>query len=156
MPFTFPKPRLPWIALAAFLGAALASGGASASCTSMPDAGACPPICGCCKASQSDWPTDLTGRSATVDQHILYRVDANACRPSVSVGGCSCRPQAPAAPGPRGQRTGGENRPETELAIAAGWSELSGGFRPAIAPISPTASPPQKSPLYLRTSRLLI
>jgi hypothetical protein len=155
MPITFPKPRLPWIALAAFVGAVLASGGASASCTSMPDGGACTPACGCCKASQSDRPTNLTGKPATVDQHILDHRDANACRP-IPAGGCCCRPQAPAAPGPRGQRAGGEERSETELAFAAGWSDLGGGFRPAIGPISPTARPPQKTPLYLRTSRLLI
>ncbi len=56
MPIAVPKPRFPWIAVAALVGASLAAGDASASCSSMPDAGACPPAC-CCKATESATPT---------------------------------------------------------------------------------------------------
>jgi hypothetical protein len=52
MPFTLSKLRLSWIALAAFVGASLVTGSATAACPTMPAGGPSPPVC-CCKGAES-------------------------------------------------------------------------------------------------------
>jgi hypothetical protein len=145
------KLRLSWIALAAFVGASLVTDGASAACTPMPDAGACPPVCGCCKASESATPIRAAAEPLAVGEQIPSR-DGNACP---FVPGCQCRPPAPTAPQPK-ERRAEESRPDPGRIAAAGWLDPGGVFRPYIGPVPPTSSPPQASPLYLRNSRLLI
>ncbi len=69
--------------------------------------------------------------------------------------GCACSPQAPTAPEPNGQRIE-EDRREPGRDDAAASLDLASVFRPFLGPVAPTVSPPRKSPLYLRNSRLLI
>lgn len=152
MPITRPKFRHSWIALVAFVGALLASGGASASCTMTKDAGDCPPVCGCCKATVSDSPTPYTAGPTTVHQHVPPRT-GNACQEAP---GCECRPQAPTAPEPKpGQRTRVEmSDPGCDLAL--GWLDFDAAPRSVALSVTATVSPPQKQPIYLRNARLLI
>ncbi len=149
MPITFTKLRFSLFALAAFVGASLLTGDASAGCTSMPDAGECRAVC-CCEASESTTPI-RAGVPATFGEQIPSQ-NGNVCP---DLPGCHCRPQAPTAPEPK-QRRAGENRPDPGRDAAAEWLEIGGVFRPVISPVPPTISPPGKSPLYLRNSRLLI
>jgi len=149
MPITLAELRFSWIALAALVGASLVAGDASATCTSMSDSGGCRARC-CGKASKSATPI-RAAVPATVAQHIPPQ-DGNVCP---DVPGCNCRPQAPTAPEPK-ERRAGESRLDLGRNVEAGWLDLGGVFRPFIGPVPPTISPPQKSPLYLRNSRLLI
>lgn len=152
MPITRTKLRHSWIALAAFVGALLASGGASASCTMTPDAGACPPVCGCCKAPASDSPTPEAAGPATVHEHVPART-GDVCP---STPRCECRSQAPTAPEPKpGQRTTVE-RSDPAHDLALGWLDFDAAPRSVYFSVPATPSPPQKHPIYLRNSRLLI
>ncbi len=149
MSIAFSKLRISAIALAAFVGASLMSGDAFASCTSMSDAAGCRAVC-CCKASESATPTRIA-TAATVGQDVPFE-NGNVCP---DLPGCHCRPQAPTAPEPREQRAN-ESRLDPGRDAAAGWIEIASVSRPITSPAPPTISPPRKSPLYLRNSRLLI
>jgi hypothetical protein len=149
MPISFTKLRFSWIALAAWVGASLVTGDASAACTSMPDAGGCRPVC-CRKASKSATPIRVVV-SATVGQHFPSD-DGSVCPDAA---GCHCCPPAPTAPEPK-ERRGRESRPDPGRNAEAGWLHIGGVFRPLIGPIPRTISQPRKFPLYLRNSRLLI
>ena len=152
MPITRPKPRHLWIALAAFVGALLTSGGASASCTMTKDAGDCPPVCGCCKAPASDGPTPEAAGPTTVHQQVPAR-SGDVCPDAP---GCECRSQAPTAPEPKpGQRTTVE-RSDPGRDADLGWFDFDAAPRLMTFSAPATASPPQKLPIYLRNSRLLI
>ena len=149
MPTTPFRPRFSWIALAAFVGAVLTAGEASA-CQAMADA--CPPVCGCCKAAAPAMRVPDEAASATAG--TLLASGGEHCQPAPA-GGCACRSEAPTAPDPTGQRTD-ESRPDPSRDVAVGWPGLTGISRESIDPVLPTISLPQKSPLYLRISRLLI
>lgn len=149
MPISPSKLRFSWIALAAFVGASLVAGDASAACESM-TAGGCRPAC-CCGASESVTPVRAAPDPVTVRQPLPFQ-NGGACP---NAAGCHCRPQAPPAQEPKGQRTG-ESRPDPGRSAEAGWLDPGGVSRPFIGPIPPTGNPPQKSHLYLRHSRLLI
>ena len=151
MPITCPKLRHLWIALAALVGALLTSGGVSASCTK-PDAGACPPVCGCCKAPAADNPTPEAAGPATVYPHVpAWTGDVCPNTP-----GCECRSQAPTAPEPKpGQRTTVERSdPGRDLALRG--LDFDAAPRSVYFSVLAAPSPPQKHPIYLRNSRLLI
>jgi hypothetical protein len=150
MPFTLSKLRFSWIALAAFVGASLVTGSASATCTSMPADGACPPVC-CCKGAESARLIRDDDAPAIARQFILSQ-NGNVCP---DIPGCVCCPQAPVAPEPKGQRAE-ESRPDPGRSSDAARLGFGTVFRPFIGPVPPTISPPQTSPLYLRNSRLLI
>jgi hypothetical protein len=151
MPTTPFRPRFSWITLAAFVGAVLTAGEASA-CQAMPDAGACPPACGCCQAAEPAMPVPDDAVPATAG--TLLAPGGEHCRPAPA-GGCACRSEAPTAPEPTVKRSD-ESRPDPSRDVAVGWPGLAGISRASIDPVLPTISPPQKSPLYLRISRLLI
>ena len=151
MPIARHKPRHSWIALAAFVGALLTSSGVSASCTK-PDAGACPPVCGCCKTPGSDSPTPEAAGTTTVHRQVPTRT-GDVCPDAP---GCECRPQAPTAPEPKpGQRTTVE-KSDPGRDAALGWLDFDTTPRLMTFSVPATASPPRKLPLYLRNSRLLI
>jgi hypothetical protein len=150
MPISLSKLRFSWIALAAFVGASLVTGDASAACGSMMADGGCRPAC-CCQASESVTPVRAAPAPATVRLPLPFQI-GGACP---NAAGCHCRPQAPPAPEPKGQRAE-ESRPDPGRSPEAGWLDLGCVFRPFIGLVPPTGSPPQKSPLYLRHSRLLI
>jgi hypothetical protein len=151
MPISLSKLRFSWIALAAFVGASLVTGDASAACESMTAAGECRTAC-CCQASESITPLRATPEPVTTGQLLLPFKNGVACP---NAAGCHCGTQAPPAPEPKGQRAG-ESRPDLGRNTEAGGLDLGGAFRPIIGPIPSTGSRPQKFPLYLRNSRLLI
>jgi hypothetical protein len=149
MPSIFTTLRSSWLALAVFACASLLVGDASAACASMPDAGGCESAC-CCEAPVSASPIQADA-PATLSQNIPVQ-DANVCR---NVPGCHCRPQAPTAPEPK-QRRAGENRVDRSRHVDAARVDTGDASRTFIEPVSAAVSPPQKAPLYLRNSRLLI
>jgi hypothetical protein len=152
MPIALAKLRFLWIALAAFVGTSLVTETASAACNSMPGNGTCSSTRDCCKASKPVLPVRATVEPSTVHQRSPLPKE-NTCP---NKPGCVCCPQFPAAPEPKGHRPG-ENRPEPDRNVAAIGGHDSGGIaRPSAARVPPLLSPPQKSPLYLRNSRLLI
>lgn len=152
MPIARHKPRHSWIALAAIVGALLASGGASVSCTMPKDAGDCPPVCGCCKAPASGSPTPEAAGPTTVHQHVAAH-SGDVCPDAP---GCECRSQAPTAPEPKpGQRTTVE-RSDPGRDAGLGWLDFDAAPKLMTFSVPATASPPQKLPIYLRNSRLLI
>ncbi len=151
MPITRTKLRHSWIALAAFVGALLTSGGVSASCTK-PDALACSPVCGCCKTPASARPTPEAAGPAMAHQKVPART-GDVCPDAP---GCECRPQAPTAPEPKpGQRTTVE-RSDPGRDSALGGLGFDAAPRLMTFSVPATASPPQKLSIYLRNSRLLI
>jgi len=151
MPLAPFRPRFSWIALVAFVGAVLTAGEASA-CQAMLHAGACPAVCGCCKAAEPAMsvPDDVVAATAG----LLVAPGSEPCQ-TAPAGGCACCSEAPTAPEPKGQRAG-ENRPDPSRQVAVGWPGFHSISRASINPVVPTISPPNKSPLYLRISRLLI
>jgi hypothetical protein len=151
MPLIPVRPRFSWFALAAFVGAVLTAGEASA-CSAMSDAGACPAACGCCEVAEPAMRVPGNVVSATGGTLAVPGGEPSQMAPT---GRCCCRSESPAAPEPKGQRTG-EHRPDPDRELAAGWLDDGRSFRAYVGLIPPTASPPQKSPLYLRISRLLI
>jgi hypothetical protein len=153
MTSALPRHRSPWIALAAFLVALSATGGATACTTMAEGTGACAAACGCCEAPASGG--SVPAATEVVAAHRVAPPLAEEVCGNSPTDGCACRPQQPDAPEPRpGQRTTGEG-------TQAG-RHLTEGRRVHDAASShshpnwPTAGPPQQSPLYLRHSRLLI
>lgn len=146
--------RSPWIALAAFLVALSATGEARACTTMVEGSGACATVCGCCKS-----PALGGSVSDTVVAEAAQRLapaQADEVCDSLPRGGCACRSGQPEAPEPKaGQRTtGGET--DFGRALAQGESAHDVSPRSLTRPTWATESPPQRSPLYLRNSRLLI
>jgi hypothetical protein len=151
-PIAVAKLRFLWIALAVFVGTLLVTQSASAACNSMPGSGTNSSTRGCCKASKPVMPVRASAEPSTFEQRLPLP-NENTCP---NKPGCVCCPQFPAAPEPKGQRPG-ENRPEPDRNVAAiGGHDTGSIARPATGPVPPLLSPPQKSPLYLRNSRLLI
>jgi hypothetical protein len=149
MPVTYTKLRFSWIAVAALAGASLLDVDARAACTSMPNAGKCRPGC-CGKAVPTAMPIRAAGL-ATVGRQVAS-LDENTCR---NVPGCNCCPQAPTAPEPK-ERRAEASTSDGGRTVESDWFDLDQVFRPFIGAVAPAISPPQKSPLYLRNSRLLI
>ena len=141
MPFNVYKLRFPWFALAAFVGASLVTGNASATCPSMANAGVCPSACCCCEPTESATAIRDTAEPATARPHLPSQ-DRNVCPDNFE---CNCRPQAPAAPRPK-ERRAEESRPDSGRSTEAGWLALGGVFRPFIGRVLPTSSPPQELP----------
>ncbi len=149
-----PRHRSPWIALAALLVALSASGGAGVCTTMTQGHGACAATCGCCEAPASGG--SAPDATEAVAAHRVAPPLGEEVRGNSPADGCACRPGLPDAPEPRpGQRTTGE---ETHAGrdSAVGESAHDAAPRSLSHPNWPMASPPQKSPLYLRHSRLLI
>jgi hypothetical protein len=147
---SLPKLRFSMVALAAFAGASFVARDATAACESMAAAGGCESAC-CCEASESVAPGPAAPGPAMVNP-LLPSQSGGICSGAAR---CHCRPQAPPAPEPKGQRTE-DNRPDPGRSAVVGWLDFAEVFRAFIGPVPPTVSPPESSPLYLRNSRLLI
>jgi hypothetical protein len=149
-----PRHRSPWIALAAFLVALSATSGADACTTMAEGSGACAAACGCCEAPTSGGSVPAATEviaAHRVAPHLAEEVCGNS-----PTDGCACRSGPPDAPEPRpGQRTAGE-KTDAGRALAVGGPVHEAASRSFSRPLWPTGGPPQKSPLYLRYSRLLI
>jgi hypothetical protein len=148
-----PRHRSPWIALAAFLVALSATGGADACTTMVEGSGACAAACGCCVAPTSGGSAS-EANEAVAAHRVAPPLAEEVCGNSPT-DGCACRPQQADAPEPRpGQRTTGERTHAGRDLTVGRWVHDAASSHSH--PIWPMAGPPQKSPLYLRHSRLLI
>lgn len=155
MTFARPKTKLPMIALAAILGSlAFAAEGASA--CDMGKAGSCATAtsCGCCKVP--DRPSaapDVPDATMAARTAPIRGVPACASSPS---GACVCAGERSEAPEPRPTRTTSEDRPASARELASSATDLLPSLTPPSLRYPPTAGPPPRTALYLRTSRLLI
>ncbi len=147
-----PKLRCFSLALAVFLAASLVRGSASAACPSMPDGAACQAVCGCCKVSDSVTPSRATADPVTGYRHFVIPSGNN-----LSNGlGCVCNPQSPAAPAPKGHARAQKSPDSARDRTAPVLFGLNVVARPSVSLIPPPHGPSLQSPLYLRTSRILI
>lgn len=146
--------RSPWIALAALLVALSVTGEARA-CTMMVEgSGACSTACGCCESPTSGGSAH-DADVADVAQGVAP-AQADVVCDSLPRGGCACRSGQSEAPEPKsGRRTTGE-KTDAGRALAQGEAAHDAAPRSITRPTWATESPPQRSPLYLRHSRLLI
>jgi hypothetical protein len=151
VPLTFANLRFLWIALAVFLGAALGTRDVSAACTSMPDSGDCPAVCRCCETSESATPIRFAPDQPTVDRQIA--ASGGIAHPQRS--GCVCSPQSPVAPQPNGHPNDESGRDSARAVAAISWLGSASVAAPSVN-FTSAAGPPLQTPLYLRTSRLLI
>lgn len=155
MPPIRPKSRFPLIALVAVLGSLFTAGGATACDTRKADSG-CATVkpCGCCKPSASERPDHEVAGSITTDRTVPPRYTP-ACGASPT-DGCVCDTERPAAPEPRPGSKSSDNR----SAPAGNLGHFSSDLLPSLVPpdrsTAPTVGHPWRTPLYLRTSRLLI
>ena len=138
-----------WLTLAAVAVAGLAGVDARASCPSMADASVCAAVCACCQQAEAAMPAPA-GAHAFADASALKLGRTTSVAPR----GCVCRAEVPTAPAPRAERTT-ENRSESRWDIAVPLN-LGDGLRLLLASVPKLARPSPESPLYLRTSRLLI
>jgi hypothetical protein len=157
--------RCPWIALAATLVAFWIGDGRSASASTAPGrmaqmrrAGCCCPTlpvggC-CCEPAATLSPSNVTTKTNPAIK-VISRTTArfDSIRPGSS---CQCRSGNPAAPIREPERRG-EDRPTDSVAAAIEVDTLQDQLTeaPVRRPITPTANL-ARSPIYLRTSRLLI
>ena len=151
MPIALPNARHLSIAVAAFMGAFMLTGNASAGCKSMPDCANCSAVVNCCKAKTVP-PSGAATERAAVDP-LIPLPDRGACR---NIPGCICQPQRPVAPEPKGQHDGQNNPDPARNAAVSGWHGIASISRSVLGAAPPAISPSQKSPPYLRNSRLLI
>ena len=137
-----------WIALAAVAASLPATARASeAKCEAMP-AGCT--TCSCCEdaAPTTDIDPALAEIAAPATRGMAV------ARPTSSP--CVCRVDGPTAPAPRpGQSAASERRVETGRDVAADWPNHPGPRVPVASALRPPVGPP-RSPIYLRTARLLI
>ncbi len=146
--------RLSWIALAAIAGMFSAAGAASASTTGADAQG---PGRACCVgrvcAKCCCPPASAAADPARVERSATFApVGSRLATPAPL---CECRPAGPEAPGSKSEPRPAETRDDQ---IRSQATELTIETRPAVSTVRLVLSPadPPKSPLYLRTSRLLI
>jgi len=157
MPFPRRNLRPPVIAFVAILGGLVSSGAASA-CDMAKGAGCVSAkSCGCFKTPDPApaQPLATLPTPSTVVRRPAPLRDAPACANSPA-GGCVCETSPSDAPRPEPSPKPADGRSDPAGDVAFSRS----GFLPSPAPlgrtISPSADPPQRTPLYLRTTRLLI
>lgn len=138
-----------WLAIGVLAAASLVPASASAACTSMPTGSTCTAVC-CCEVSGSAAPMQANAEPAPPDRQ-MSAPNGIACP---GTPGCACRAEAPVAPEPKGQP---EREKEAGSNDHAAVSRGPGDIGPRLAgAVATTINSPQKSPLYLRHSRLLI
>jgi hypothetical protein len=115
------------------------------------DDGACASARGCCQSKPA-----TSGREAVVADSSTPPSVATEAREGAPSGSCCCRPGTPEAPNPKPRRTTSDERSGPARSGSATWVALAPALTPPAVAVPPAASPPPKSPLYLRTSRLLI
>lgn len=152
MTFLRPMLKLPSIALVAVLGGLVTAGEASA-CDMTEGGCAAAARCGCCAAPDRTEPGHRA--PAPSARRVGAPRDVTTCT-TAPTGGCVCGTERPAAPGPRPSQRPPDHRtaPARDLAPDPSGLLLAPGALARSSP--PTARPPQRAPLYLRTSRLLI
>jgi hypothetical protein len=145
--------RLPWIVLAAILGLFSIVGEASAStptATPRNSARACciGRVCSACCCV----PADAVSSPAAVKKSVVIPARPTLTSP---VPLCECRPGGPTSPASKTEPCSFEDHSSQASATPP---EMTVEHRPAITLvwIIPSTGNPPKSPLYLRTSRLLI
>ena len=155
MPSIRPKSRFPLIALVAVLGSLFTAGGATACDTMKADSG-CATVkpCGCCKSPATSTPAHEVTNPATSSRTGPLR-GTPACGTSPT-GGCVCGTERPAAPEPRPGPKSTDNRSAPARVLGLFLSDLLPALVPPDRSTTPTVGHPWRTPLYLRTSRLLI
>ncbi len=150
-----PKSRFPSIALVAVLGSLFTAGGATA-CDTMKADGGCAIVkpCGCCRSLASDTPAHVVADSITASRPGPLR-DTSVCGASPT-GGCFCDSERPAAPEPRPGSKSSDNRSDPARDLGLFLSDLLPSLVPPVRSTTPTVGHLWRTPLYLRTSRLLI
>lgn len=149
-----PMLKLSLVALMAAMGGLFTAGGASACEMATKTDCAIATTCGCCEAparAEPEPPGLSTNESRTAPLRSFTTCES---RPS---GICVCDAGRPTAPDPRTGREGSDTRDATARDTGLVPSRL---LPPSPASMArsalPTAGPPRRTPLYLRTSRLLI
>jgi hypothetical protein len=146
--------RSTWIALAVVLVALSTTGEAGACTTIVEGSGACPSACCCCESPASSGAARDAVVTDAAQRDAVAQAD-QACN-SLPMGGCACRSRQSEVPDPiPGQRTTGEET-HAGRALSQGEAVIDAAPRSLIRPTWVTESPPQKAPLYLRHTRLLI
>jgi hypothetical protein len=143
------------IALVAVLGGLFTAGGASA-CETMNGEGGCATVkpCGCCKSPALPTTDHEVADPATASRPgPLHGVPTCETTPS---GDCVCGTERPAAPEPRPGSKSSDNRSAPARDLGLFLSDLLPSLVPPDRSITPTVGHPWRTPLYLRTSRLLI
>jgi hypothetical protein len=143
-----------WLTLTALVsaGALLGSSGAPASCATMRAAMECATACNCCSGPESRSPTHYAADFAAVRSHLSSSL-REVCRNSGDE--CTCRSQIPVSTAPKQLRVG-RDRTDSRLIGPPSQFDLGSDSAPISLSIVATNSPPQKLPIYLRISRLLI
>ncbi len=154
MTSALPRHRSPWIALAAFLVALSAADGANACTTMTQGRGACAAACGCCEAPASGGSAP-EAIEAVAAHRVAPPLTEEVCGDSPT-DGCACRSGQPDTPEPRPRQRTANEKTDAGRALAIGEPVHDAASRSFSRPNWPTVGPPQKSPLYLRNSRLLI
>ncbi|MDB5350109.1 MAG: hypothetical protein JWN86_1356 [Planctomycetota bacterium] len=150
-----PKWRFPSIALVTVLGSLFMAGRATACETMKADSG-CATVkpCGCCKPSATVTPAHEVANSITASRSGPIR-GTTACETSPTVG-CVCGTERPAAPEPRPGPKSSDNRSAPARDLGLFLSDLLPSLVPPDRSTTPAVGHPWRTPLYLRTSRLLI
>jgi hypothetical protein len=165
MGLTRPLLRCPWVALVALVVAPLMLGGTSATagtlrdCAGQMDRNGCccpaPSVGNCCSGpAASTGPSDASaGVVWAVGQVAPRTASVDWARTGAT---CQCRSNEPVAPNPQPDRRGADSHGDQEPVAINGEVVRGDGAHDAVNHLStPTASLP-KSPLYLRTTHLLI
>jgi len=146
---TCPMLRLSLIAFLAILGSLFSAGGALACNMSQGRHCATAAPCGCCGAPASATPNHGIAESKTTSCPGPLQTTPS--------GRCLCGAEPPAAPEPRPGQGPTDNRTALTRHLGLPQSSLLHPYPLTLARSFPlTASPMQRTPLYLRTSRLLI
>lgn len=146
--------RLPWIALAAIVGL-LSVAGESAAC----EAKSTPKAARSCCASRSS--SDCGGCCGFVEDSSRPAANGRSVAAAAEVGlavpqrQCECRSGGPAAPAPKPESRPAQTRPDRDRDTDVAFF-IEDSAAVTFAPLTPRPSGSPKTPLYLRTSRLLI
>lgn len=152
-----PRPRSLWVALLAIAGMVSVADVASACTTKVAPA---PRAC-CAERAPSDCGCCVPGRPLPSSPAVAARFEAIASSPDgvlhqAPASSCECRASEPAAPSERpAQRTSTERSEVRGLGSSAAVLPADRPSPPLGRLLLANESPP-RSPLYLRTSRLLI
>ncbi|WP_165252376.1 hypothetical protein [Paludisphaera soli] len=141
----------------AILAALATSTGARACSPAKMAVGICAAACGCCEKPAAHVEPYSDHAGAVLAPGRAQAADAGgSCSPNR---GCACRADRSEAPEPDGsnRRTTGPKKTDLSRVSTQAAADLQDPSpRPSCRPTTPVESPPPRSPLYLRHSRLLI
>ncbi|WP_337175080.1 hypothetical protein [Paludisphaera sp.] len=156
MSSSIPKFRLPVIAVMAVVGVAFLGQGTAQACGTNPVAqkkacctgGPTMGCAGCCDAGPARSNDSQASHEETLDGRFAPNV-------TVPARNCECRAEAPAAPTSKRESENRTNRGDKGRAELVSLASMDARLVPP-SPWFDLHFPPQRTPLYLRVSRLLI